>query len=181
MVTLGNVRASQRRWDDSLEFHQLALAQYISTLGQNHFRVAALQSKLGEHHVRRGDVERARSVAFQFLSKFPSPSLFLPPVIKIPAASLVSLSVRSYNLVVYTHHRSSYKTALKIYSDRSYYALEIANTTFKLADVLSLLNQYEEAKSLRRKAEASLLEVGRKRGRRIKREDLDGLVAFWSA
>lgn len=63
MVTLGNVRASQRRWDESLEQHKLALAQYMSTLGPNHFRVAALQTKLGEHMVRLGLIEDARLVA----------------------------------------------------------------------------------------------------------------------
>lgn len=48
MYFLGKVRYSQGNIPESLDLHLKALAQYHSTLGPKHFRVAALYFRVGE-------------------------------------------------------------------------------------------------------------------------------------
>ncbi|KAF2673381.1 hypothetical protein BT63DRAFT_421538 [Microthyrium microscopicum] len=47
LLLLGKVRGCQRRIDESLDLYLKALAQYCTTLGTQHYRVAALYYKIG--------------------------------------------------------------------------------------------------------------------------------------
>jgi tetratricopeptide (TPR) repeat protein len=57
---LGNVRASQGRLKESYDFHQRALLQYRSTIGDNHHRTADVCYKVAEHYMRFGKLEDAK-------------------------------------------------------------------------------------------------------------------------
>lgn len=57
---LGNVRASQGRLKESYDFHQRALMQYRSTIGDNHHRTADVCYKVAEHYIRFEKLEDAR-------------------------------------------------------------------------------------------------------------------------
>jgi len=69
--------------------------------------------------------------------------------------------------------------SLAHYSNRSYHASEINRTTFQLAKVLEALGD-NQAEETRKKAESELLDLSLKKGRRLKEEDLEGIVATWA-
>ena len=60
ILTLGDVRASQGRWDESFKLHQNALRQYLASIGPFHHRTAAAHVKVAEHHVRLSQLQNAR-------------------------------------------------------------------------------------------------------------------------
>ena len=69
--------------------------------------------------------------------------------------------------------------SLAHYSNRSYHASEIIRTTFQLAKVLQELGD-TSAEETRKKAELELLDLSLKKGRRLKEEDLEEIVATWA-
>lgn len=70
--------------------------------------------------------------------------------------------------------------ALKIYGGKASYAAENAHAAFKLARVLSLLGEQEEALRFRQEADCLLAEIGKTRGCKLTEADIDSLLAFWS-
>ncbi|KAI9775352.1 MAG: hypothetical protein M1839_001268 [Geoglossum umbratile] len=71
---LGNVRASQGRLKDSFDYHQRALLQYRSTIGDNHHRTADVCYKVAGHYMRFGKLEDAKKLLGQALKVFSSRS-----------------------------------------------------------------------------------------------------------
>ena len=71
------------------------------------------------------------------------------------------------------------KQALRDYGNVPYRAAEITRTTFLLVNVLERIGDPSAAET-RRGAENELLELSLKTGRRLKEDDLDDIVAFWS-
>ena len=69
--------------------------------------------------------------------------------------------------------------SLANYSNRSHYAAEITRTTFLLAKILEDLGDASAAET-RKGAEYNLLEISIRRGRRLRQDDLDSVVAAWS-
>ncbi|KAL8731034.1 MAG: hypothetical protein Q9166_003685 [cf. Caloplaca sp. 2 TL-2023] len=56
---LGNVKAAQGLRQESQKYHNRALAQYLSTIGQNHHRTGDLHVKVAEHHYQLQEYEEA--------------------------------------------------------------------------------------------------------------------------
>ena len=46
--------------DKSFDYHQLALKQYLATLGKNHHRTGDVHVKVAEHHMRLDQAEEAK-------------------------------------------------------------------------------------------------------------------------
>lgn len=57
--TLGNVRWSQGRAEESEIWHRRALKQYLSVLGPMHHRASDVRYKVAEHCLRNGDFDNA--------------------------------------------------------------------------------------------------------------------------
>jgi tetratricopeptide (TPR) repeat protein len=66
----GNIRAAQRRMDESFDLHKRALVQYQKfTVGKNHHRTADVCIKVADHYVRVNQYQGARFVlCFSFHS-----------------------------------------------------------------------------------------------------------------
>ncbi|KAL8833097.1 MAG: hypothetical protein Q9170_004506 [Blastenia crenularia] len=75
---LGNVKSTQGFHEDSQRYHERALAQYLSTIGQNHHRTGDLHVKVAEHHFRRQEYEEALLHLDQALRVF-APRAWLKP------------------------------------------------------------------------------------------------------
>lgn len=57
---MGKIRGYQGHLGESVDFYLKALAQYHSTIGPKHFRVAALYYKLGETYIELSQLSEAR-------------------------------------------------------------------------------------------------------------------------
>lgn len=57
MYALGNVRASQGRYEESLKWHLMAYEHFGRTSGANHHRTADVGWRLAEHYLRLGRFE----------------------------------------------------------------------------------------------------------------------------
>jgi Tetratricopeptide repeat len=66
---LGNVKATQGYLDDSFSYHQRALLQYRSTVGDNHHRTAAMCYKVADHYARLNQEEAAMQVLRRITTK----------------------------------------------------------------------------------------------------------------
>lgn len=51
---MDNIRVSQGRFDDALDYHKRSLLQYQLTIGNDHHRTADLCYKIAEHYLRLG-------------------------------------------------------------------------------------------------------------------------------
>jgi hypothetical protein len=72
LYALGNVRRSQGLLYESFGYHQRALGQYKSTVGDSHHYTADACFKVGEHCMRFGNYKDARFVCIFIY--FPSAS-----------------------------------------------------------------------------------------------------------
>ncbi|KAK4497676.1 hypothetical protein PRZ48_010329 [Zasmidium cellare] len=68
--TLGNVRWSQGRAEESEIWHRRALKQYLSVLGPVHHRTADVRHKVAEHCLRNGDFDNAGTLIEQALTSW---------------------------------------------------------------------------------------------------------------
>ncbi|UKZ83205.1 hypothetical protein TrVFT333_011010 [Trichoderma virens FT-333] len=59
LYALGNLRAAQNKWDESLEYHQRAWRHMLATVGERDFYTANVFHKLAEHFIRLGQNEEA--------------------------------------------------------------------------------------------------------------------------
>ncbi|KAI0436327.1 hypothetical protein F4803DRAFT_542680 [Xylaria telfairii] len=64
---LGNICFDQGHFEESETWHQRALSQYQSTLGNNHHKTADLCHRVAKHCLRRGEVDNARTLLDQAL------------------------------------------------------------------------------------------------------------------
>ncbi|MCJ1382412.1 hypothetical protein MMC17_005525 [Xylographa soralifera] len=67
---LGNVKGSQGFQDESFTYHQRALIQYKSTVGNGHHRTAALCFKVAEHYIRLQQDDAAMKLLDQALKVY---------------------------------------------------------------------------------------------------------------
>lgn len=56
---MANVLYSQKRLDESLDYHSRALVQFRTTLGDGHRRTADVCHRLADHYMRLGNLEEA--------------------------------------------------------------------------------------------------------------------------
>lgn len=68
LMYLGKVRAHQGRHAECLDLYLKALAQYDSTIGSKHFRVAALYKSIGTTHIDLKQYQDAWYVAVRVCS-----------------------------------------------------------------------------------------------------------------
>jgi tetratricopeptide (TPR) repeat protein len=59
LSALGSLRAAQKRWDESLEYHDRAWRHMRRTVGERDVYTARVAYKVAEHHVRLGRTEEA--------------------------------------------------------------------------------------------------------------------------
>ncbi|KAL3469683.1 tetratricopeptide repeat domain-containing protein [Aspergillus californicus] len=59
LYALGNLRAAQSRWDESLEYHQRAWDHMQATVGERDFYTANVAHKMAEHFIHSGRSEEA--------------------------------------------------------------------------------------------------------------------------
>lgn len=67
---LGNVKGSQGLLDESFAYHQRALIQYKSTVGNNHHRTAAMCYKVANHYIRKQQNDGALKLLDQALKVY---------------------------------------------------------------------------------------------------------------
>lgn len=120
---LDNVCASQGHMSDSLQFHQRALNQYRSTIGENHHRTGDLYYKVSEHYHRMGKYTTAR---FEHL----------------PTTSSTLIG----NIRKHLDH------AIRIYSTRSHFTPELARAHHFLSVILDAAGVDSEASKARNEA-----------------------------
>lgn len=60
LYALGNLRHAQGCDDESFEFHQRALKQFLGTIGKNHHRTGDIRVKVAEHLLRLEKMEEAQ-------------------------------------------------------------------------------------------------------------------------
>ena len=65
LYAFGNLRAAQGRLPESHEYHQMALEQFRSTIGDKHHRTADVCHKVAEHFIRTENYKDAMSVTFR--------------------------------------------------------------------------------------------------------------------
>ena len=110
---MGNVRATQGRFEESFNFHHRALVQYRSTVGNNHHRTADLCCKVAEGYIRLG-----QSTAAQYVH-----------------GSIFDLYTKL------TVHRSLLDQALQIYRSRDHFKPELARTAHLRSKMLLLMGK----------------------------------------
>lgn len=59
LYALGNLRAAQKQWDESFEYHRRAWRHMCATVGEKDFYSAIVAHKLAEHHMRVGQSDEA--------------------------------------------------------------------------------------------------------------------------
>ncbi|KAI9733663.1 MAG: hypothetical protein M1834_003265 [Cirrosporium novae-zelandiae] len=78
---LGNIRADQGQMEESEIYHQKALAQYQSTIGNSHHRTADVCHRVAQHCIRHGDFDTARILIDQALKVWGTErSLYTPEI-----------------------------------------------------------------------------------------------------
>ncbi|KMK56922.1 tetratricopeptide repeat domain-containing protein [Aspergillus fumigatus Z5] len=76
---LGNICYDRGQFEESEDWHQRALSQYQSTLGNSHHKTADLCYRVAQHCLRRGEMEHARTLIDQALKTYSlRESVFLP-------------------------------------------------------------------------------------------------------
>ncbi|KAH1845095.1 hypothetical protein KXX43_006719 [Aspergillus fumigatus] len=76
---LGNICYDRGQFEESEDWHQRALSQYQSTLGNSHHKTADLCYRVAQHCLRRGEMEHARTLIDQALKTYSlRESVYLP-------------------------------------------------------------------------------------------------------
>jgi hypothetical protein len=134
---MGNIRGHQGHLCEGIDVYFKASAHYPSTIGPNHFQVAALYYKLGEAYIKLCQFNEAKYVQLKFLRH------------------------------EITNSSSILSKSLQIYGDRVEDATQLARTYFKHSFVLRTPgNEAEMAENLQ-KAEAFLALLTSKHGKTV--------------
>ncbi|KAH7348146.1 P-loop containing nucleoside triphosphate hydrolase protein [Pyrenochaeta sp. MPI-SDFR-AT-0127] len=78
LYALGNVAASNGDLGESLSYHERALRQFLSTIGKNHHHTGDIHIKVGEHHLRSGNLNEAAIHFDEALRIFNEHAIFRP-------------------------------------------------------------------------------------------------------
>ena len=142
-----------------MAYHQRALLQYKSTIGNNHHRTADLCVKVAGHYIRVGQFEAAMLVQ--------------PPPLKL-----------SWNVDhLIRARRTLLNQALKVYGDRAIYKPEKARAKFKRMLLLMSMQKLDEVTAEREESSKLYREVCPGDSRRpedLTDDDYDDIIVFWS-
>ncbi|KAK3935813.1 hypothetical protein QBC46DRAFT_357973 [Diplogelasinospora grovesii] len=118
---LGNVRASQGRYQESEDFHQRAMRTYQAAVGPKYHRTADMCHKLAQHCVRRGDrksLDDAKKFLDQALSIWAAnPEAHKPEIARSTFLKAKVLFLQNSDEAVHVDEISLFETAVGMIGD----------------------------------------------------------------
>ncbi|KAK5680154.1 hypothetical protein LTS10_007081 [Elasticomyces elasticus] len=156
LYVLGNLRAAQKQWDESLEYHERAWSHMRETVGDRDFYTANVAHKLAEHMMRKGQTEEAMYVWFSIRNHW---SMLLTSISAMTNKALDNWAV-----------------------DPNAHKNEIARTTFLKGKLFEATGKTAKASVALRVACRLRKEVTNmdRDAKSLQTEDFDEIVAFWA-